>query len=551
MQQGQSKTPTWQIWLPLLLATVLVCGVLIGMRIQSETPAVIIQEAGVEGDIGRGQIEELIRYVEAKYVDDIDREQLVEEAINSILQQLDPHSSYIPAEKLREVNEQLEGNFDGIGVEFMILDDTVLVVAPLAGGPSDAAGIRAGDMIISVEDSVIAGKELGNRDVINLLRGEKGTEVRIGVLRKPGQEIRNYTITRAEIPIHSVESAYMLDDKTGYIKVSRFTASTDQEFIAELERLVNEEDMQDLVIDLRHNPGGYLQKATNMLSQLFSAKGKLLVYYEGENVNLTEYKTSGRALFNVDDIVVIIDEGSASASEILAGAIQDHDRGIIVGRRSFGKGLVQEQYRLSDGSALRLTVARYFTPSGRSIQKPYDHHDYNEDFNTRYESGELLSPKHITIQDSTRFYTSSGRLVYGGGGIIPDVFVPLDTTELDTYFSDLRNLVAGFAFRYQTTSTEKLNAIPHDRFLRTLRNDEDLIDQFIAYVENNGLRIDEDRWSEYRPKIRHQIIAQLAKLQFGDPVFYEVMHQQDEMIQTALDVLRSSKPISEYQQTYK
>ncbi|MBK7869649.1 MAG: S41 family peptidase [Saprospiraceae bacterium] len=483
-QEHQNWTSKLNIWLPLLFATVLVVGMIVGMRLQSEAPRVVdIQSSDSLSPNTQGKIEELLRYIEAKYVDEVDRDKLVDEAISSILKQLDPHSVYFTAEQLEDVSVQLEGNFNGIGVEFIIIDDTVTIVAPLAGGPAEAAGILAGDKVIQAKDSVIAGVGISSSGVIDLLSGEKGSKVTIGVLRGNEQKVRKFTLERDAIPVHSVDVAYMLDNKTGYIKINRFSANTYEEFMKGLEKLVEKDGMKDLVIDLRQNPGGYLQQATNILSQLFKQKDKLLVYTEGRSVHRSEYETTGRAFFDVRNIAVLIDEGSASASEILAGALQDHDRAYIIGRRSFGKGLVQEQYDLRDGSALRLTVARYYTPSGRSIQKPYDDREhYEEDFTERYESGELSGDGQVAILDSTQYYTSGGRVVYGGGGITPDVFVPLDTTLINEYYFQLRRQMPQFVFRYKKAHQKDFEYTSVASFKKNFTVNNALLENFIEYA---------------------------------------------------------------------
>ncbi|MCB0581231.1 MAG: S41 family peptidase [Phaeodactylibacter sp.] len=548
MYQDQNNHPTrLSVWLPLLFALVLVTGILIGMRMQSNAPAVVteMQEAPLHA-LGQGKIEEILRYIEAKYVDEVDREALIQEVIEDMLSKLDPHSNYITAEQLREVNEQLEGNFDGIGVEFMMLDDTIVVVAPLAGGPSEAVGIQAGDKIVQIGDSTIAGVDMATRDVINMLRGEKGTDVEVGILRGSEKKVRRFTVTRDEIPMHSVDVAYMLNDKTGYIKVNRFSATTYEEFMKGLEQLVEKEGMEDLVIDLRHNPGGYLQQATNILSQLFSRKDKLLVYTEGRAVNRSNYESTGRAFFDIDDIVVLIDEGSASASEILAGAIQDHDRGTIVGRRSFGKGLVQEQYKLRDGSALRLTVARYYTPSGRSIQKPYEGNveAYEEEMAHRLESGELAGEQEAAIPDSTKYFTDNGRVVYGGGGISPDIFVPLDTMVFNDEYLELRQHVPQFVFRYMSDSAGGLGEYTSSSFNRNFQVSDELLDKFLAYAKGHGARFDLNDGLSSEKEIRRFIKARIAKHLFGDDGFYTVWNQDDPMIKEALKALEKPIPLT-------
>lgn len=544
---GQRPNNRFTVLLPLLFAVVLIIGILLGMTLSTGQSAVLFDTGTSPNEkyTGQTKIEEMLRYIEAKYVDSVDRDKLVDEAIKTILDQLDPHSSYISQEELRQVTEQLEGNFEGIGVEFMMVDDTVVVVAPIAGGPAETVGVMAGDKIVQVEDSTIAGKNLDNQDVINLLKGEKGTDVTIGVLRGTQKSIRRFTITRDEIPLQSVDASYMLSERTGYIKISRFSATTDKEFLEAMEQLVDEEGMEDLVIDLRHNPGGYLQKATNILSQLFPRDGELLVYTEGRAVSRSDYESTGRSFFNIDDVVVLIDEGSASASEILAGAIQDQDRGLIIGRRSFGKGLVQEQYRLSDGSALRLTVARYYTPSGRSIQKSYEDLDaYRNDFQERYENGELFAENKIPVDDSTRFYTNNGRIVYGGGGIIPDIFVPLDTSLMTEAFADLRAMVPNFIYRFLEKDNPGLQEWTLQTFRDSYRITEDVFQDFVAFVGEK----DEDLAAEasaYRTDLKRYLKARIGRYLFEEEGYYAVIHNSDPMISKALEALSKPSPLKE------
>lgn len=548
MYQDQNNSPKrLSVWLPLLFALVLVTGMLVGMRMQSNAPAVVTETPDSHlHALGQGKIEEILRYIEAKYVDEVDRDALIQEVVEEMLARLDPHSNYITAEQLKEVNEQLEGNFDGIGVEFMMLDDTIVVVAPLAGGPSEAAGIQAGDKIVMIGDSTIAGANMETRDVINMLRGERGTDVEVGILRGQEKKVRRFKVTRDQIPMHSVDVAYMLDNKTGYIKVNRFSATTYEEFMKGVEKLVDEQGMKNLVIDLRHNPGGYLQQATNILSQLFSRKDKLLVYTEGRSVGRTDYESTGRAFFDIEDIVVLIDEGSASASEILAGAIQDHDRGVIVGRRSFGKGLVQEQYKLRDGSALRLTVARYYTPSGRSIQKSYDEdrEAYEGEMAHRFESGELVEEQQIAVADSTKYYTDKGRVVYGGGGIMPDIFVPIDTFILNDEYLELRQHVPQFVFRYMSEDGKKLKKYSLPEFIRQFDVSGQLFDEFITYARSRGASFDIRKLPGSQKELRRFLKARIAKHLFEDEGFYTIWNQDDPMVKEALHVLQHADPLT-------
>ena len=527
-------------WMPLLLALALIVGVLVGMQLAGGS-ALASPTGELPADAGQGKLEELIRYVEAKYVDEVDRDELVQATIDHLLSQLDPHSNYISREDLLAVNEQLDGSFVGIGIEYMLVDDTIVVVAPLADGPSADRGILAGDRIVTINDTIVAGVDISSADIIRLLRGEKGTRVDLGILRSGLAEARDYTITRDEIPNRSVDVAYMLDERTGYVKLNGFSATTYDEFMNALKPMIEQEGMQDLVIDLRHNPGGYLQEATRILSQLFPEKGRTLVYTEGRAVGRHDYDTNGRPLFDIDKVAVLIDEGSASASEILAGAVQDYDRGIIIGRRSFGKGLVQEQYRLKDGSALRLTVARYYTPSNRSIQRPYiDAEDYSEEGAGRFSSGELISADSIRIVDSTEYYTANNRVVYGGGGIIPDVFVPLDTTQLDPLFIALRRQLPEFALRYTADNAERFAELTLPSFVASRLPDHVFAD-FLAFARADGVQFDEAELRPLRADLQRYLRARIARQLFGEEGFYTVFNTRDEAVQRALEELGSSR----------
>ncbi len=544
-QDQQPDLANWKIWLPLLLAVALVAGMFIGMRLESSSPVMVVDgNEFASAGLGQGKVEELIRYIQAKYVDDVDKDELVQQAIDRILEELDPHSNYISAEQLKEVNEQLEGAFDGIGVEFIVLDDTVVVVTPLSGGPAEAAGILAGDKIVSVGDSVVAGLINQNRDIINLLRGDRGSEVTIGILRGHDPNVRKFTLKRDKIPMYSMDIAYMLDAKTGYIKLNKFSATTYEEFMEALEKLTKNGKMEDLVLDLRQNPGGYLQQATNILSQFFTEKDKLLVYTEGRSVPRNDYQSSGRAMFNIDDIVVLIDEGSASASEIIAGAVQDNARGVIVGRRSFGKGLVQEQYPLRDGSALRLTVARYYTPSGRSIQKPYDDLDaYETDMMHRFENGELSEETKTSVIDSTKYLTANGKVVYGGGGIYPDFFVPIDSVLFNEHYLALRQHIPSFAYRYAEEHPNIFQSYDLKGFTRDFVVSESIFQAFISYAATRDVKVSAKDLNRIRPEIKRFIKARLARQKFGEEGFFTVFNRDDNSIKKALEVLGNPDPM--------
>ncbi|MBL7952732.1 MAG: S41 family peptidase [Flavobacteriales bacterium] len=397
-----------------------------------------------------GKLGSLLYHIDRMYVDDVDKNKLVDAAIVSMLEELDPHSIYIPKEDLEEVNEPLKGNFEGVGIQFNIVRDTIYVVDAIPGGPSERIGIRAGDRILSIDKENVAGVNFKNNDVMKRLRGKKGTKVDVAILRKGETEALDFTITRDKIPIYSVEASYIAEPGVGYIKVSRFSATTMKEFREKLTELKNA-GMKDLILDLQGNGGGYLRTAIEMADE-FLGDRKLVVYTEGRTSPREDTYSTKEGLFEKGRLVVLVDEGSASASEIVSGAIQDWDRGLIVGRRSFGKGLVQRPVMLSDGSAVRLTVSRYYTPSGRSIQKSYEDgiEAYQREKSERLVKGELTTADSIHAADTVKFFTMNKRVVYGGGGIMPDVFVPIDTAQSSAYFGQLvrKGILNTFALAY-------------------------------------------------------------------------------------------------------
>jgi carboxyl-terminal processing protease len=526
----QSKQPL-NIWLPLLLGIVLAVGMLLGFTIQKSPNG-----AGRSSNSQR--LDELIKYIEAKYVDGVESDKLVDEAIESILKELDPHSNYIPAHELSSVNEELDGNFEGIGVQFVLKEDTIYIASVISGGPAEKQGIRAGDKIIEIEDSVVAGVGITNEGIINKLKGKKGTKVRIEIKRGNKKKLIPFTITRDKIPLYSVDAGYMLNGNTGYIKISRFSATTHQEFVSKVQELAKE-GMKDLVIDLRQNPGGYLTAATKILDQLFD-ESKLLVYTEGRNYTKAEYKSTGRTIVDIEKVSVLIDEGSASASEIMAGAIQDWDRGSVIGRRSFGKGLVQEQYMLSNGAALRLTVARYYTPSGRCIQKPYeDHEDYHEEMYSRQKTGELQSKDSISIGDTTKYYTSKNRVVYGGGGIMPDYFIPLEKVFDNEYFIEAAQHTTSFVYAHLDKNRDYY--LQYDSFKgfdQKVNISDALMSEFTKYVAQNGVPLDVAKYNACKAKLAQLIKANIAKQFFELEGFFKVLYKDDKMIQKALDTMK-------------
>ncbi|HMN06510.1 MAG TPA: S41 family peptidase [Flavobacteriales bacterium] len=434
------------------------------------------------------KLQALLYQIDNMYVDSVDDNKLVEKAIVSMLAELDPHSVYIPKEDLEQVNEPLKGNFEGVGIQFNIVRDTIYVVDVIAGGPSERVGIRAGDRVVSVNKETVAGTNIKNQDVMKLLRGPKGTKVNVGILRQGERDLLDFSITRDKIPINSLEAAYMAAPGVGYIKVSRFGATTTKEFGDKLDEL-KKEGMKDLILDLQGNGGGYLRSAVEMADQ-FLGDRKLIVYTDGRTTPREDtYATKG-GKFEKGRLVVMIDEGSASASEIVTGAVQDWDRGLVVGRRSFGKGLVQRPVMLPDGSAVRLTVSRYYTPSGRCIQKPYADgvEAYRHERLDRLKEGELTNADSVHYQDTSKYYTNNKRVVYGGGGVMPDVFVPIDTTLSSAWFSQL--------VRKGITNTAAINYV--DRRRNELKEQYKTVNDFRARftvgpeLENELLRLAEE-----------------------------------------------------------
>ncbi len=538
----QAQPSKFNIRLPLILAITLAAGMFIGQQL----PHYDANARFLPGDQAGptpGTLNEILRYIEARYVDTVNAGHLKNGAIQHLLEQLDPHSVYITPEELEAVEDDMSGGFEGVGIEFLMVDDTIQVVTPISGGPSEAAGIQPGDKIVTINDTVVAGVKIDNGKIYKKLRGSKGSGVKLGVLRGRERSLRAFNIVRDVIPVKSVDIAYLLDDKTGYVKINRFSARTFQEFAEALAPLA-EKGMQNLVLDLRGNPGGYLEEATDLLSQFFP-DGKLLVYTEGRTEKRREYKSNGHAQFNIANIAVLIDEGSASASEIVAGALQDWDRGWVIGRRSFGKGLVQEQYPLGDGGALRLTVARYFTPSGRCIQRDYKlDNDYDHEAERRLQNGELSDASKIKYTDSTQYYTGMGRVVYGGGGIAPDVFIPIDTSFSNEYFYGVRQQIPQFAARWMESHDR--SALPSDlkTFVKSYAITDAMLDELTGYAEKQGVVKKEQELNLCRNELKHQLKARIAKILFHDEGLFSVLNDDDPAVEKAMQVLKSGEPVA-------
>jgi carboxyl-terminal processing protease len=490
------------------------------------------------------KLESLLYHIDRMYVDEVNKDELVEAAIVRMLEQLDPHSVYIPKEELEEVNEPLKGNFDGIGVQFNLIRDTIYVVDAIAGGPSERLGIRAGDRIITINDTTVAGVGFKNSDVMSRLRGRKGTKVKVGIQRRNEPELLEFVITRDKIPIFSVEAAYMATPKVGYIKVSRFSATTMKEFRTKLSEL-KAAGMQDLILDLQGNGGGYLRTAIEM-SDEFLGDRRLIVYTEGRNAPRDETFATKEGGFEKGRLAVLVDEGSASASEIVSGAVQDWDRGLIVGRRSFGKGLVQRPVMLPDGSAVRLTVSRYFTPSGRCIQKSYEEgvEAYQQEKSQRLQSGELTSADSLHPADTVKYYTMNKRVVYGGGGISPDLFVPIDTSQSSNYFGQLvrRGVLNTFALQYvDEQRTQLLKSYPSPKaFLDGFTVSDALLELLVAAGESEGVNREDTGITRSRELIDTRLKALIARDLWDTSAYWMVINAEnpvDRSFQRALEAL--------------
>lgn len=516
------------------LAFIIIVAFMLGMMLNSFIQNKL-KENGVAFSSSDNKLNRILSMIESNYVDSLSTTELIEQAIPTLLKELDPHTVYIPAKNLQKINDELKGNFGGIGVQFIRYLDTVAVVRVIPNGPSELAGLKAGDRIIAVNDSSIVGKSLTDQEIMSHLKGPKGTSVMLKIFRKGQQKNREVEILRGSIPMPSVDVAYMINNTLGYIKVSRFASTTYFEFLEGLEKLKSE-GLQKLIVDLRGNAGGYLSEATNMLNE-FLEKGELIVYTLGKSREKIEYKADGSGQYKTLPIMVLIDEGSASASEIFAGAIQDNDRGKIIGRRSFGKGLVQEQSMLPDGSALRLTVARYYTPTGRCIQKPYEKgkEEYDNELYFRLIHGELQKKDSIHFDESLKYTTPKGNTVYGGGGIMPDVFIPADTTGYSDYFKtlSLKGLIYRYAFYFvDSHRKEMLNLKTYEDILNYLK-DKDLLKKLVAYATKHGVKPDSKGLNISEKLIETQLNAYIARDLIDDIGFYPIIRKIDQSLMKA------------------
>lgn len=501
----------------------------------------------------------LLRIVDDQYVDTVNMADIVEKAMPQILAELDPHSTYIPAQNLEDINSELEGSFSGIGIQFTIQDDTIHVNSVIQGGPSEKVGLIAGDRIVTVDDSLFVGKKVTNERAMHTLKGPKGTQVKLGVKRATEKDLLYFTITRGDIPQNTIDAAYMLTNDFGYIQISKFGRNTHIELLNAI-ALLNHQNCKGLIIDLRGNTGGYMEAAVRMVNE-FLPKGKLIVYAEGRKYPRTEDVANGTGSCQDTPIIVLIDEGSASASEIFTGAIQDNDRGMVVGRRSFGKGLVQQPIDFSDHSAIRLTIARYYTPSGRCIQRPYESgndRNYEMDWLTRYEHGEFFSKDSIKLNENLRYSTGLGRPVYGGGGIMPDIFVPQDTTGVTSYLTTVLNkgLTIQFTFQYTDKNRNTLSKYEDEESLLNYLRHQGLIEQFIRYADSKGVKRRNILIQKSYKLLEKNIYGNIIYNILGKEAYIKYFNSSDPTVKKALELLENGEaypkaPVQSVQQTEK
>ena len=527
-------------YIPFLLAVCLIAGIAIGTFYANHFSG---NKLGII-NTSSNKLNALLRIIDDQYVDTVKMSDLVEEAMPQILSELDPHSSYIPAKNLEAVNSELRGSFSGIGIQFTIQDDTIHINSVIQGGPSEKVGLMAGDRIVAIDDSAFVGKIVTNNESMKRLKGEKGSKVKLGIFRPGEKDILHFTVVRGDIPVKSIDAAYMLNEKFGYIKVNKFGETTYPEFLIALAKL-NQESCQGIIIDLRGNTGGYMVASIQMINELLPNK-RLIVYTQGRKSPRENYTSNGTGSSQKIPLIVLVDEASASASEIFAGAIQDNDRGTIIGRRSFGKGLVQQPIEFSDGSAIRLTIARYYTPSGRCIQKPYEKgkgEEYEMDLLTRYEHGEFFSADSIKQNEKEVYHTSLGRPVYGGGGIMPDIFVPQDTTGMTSYFrmAANRGLIIRYSFDYTDTNRNTLQQYDMVEKMVAHLKKQNLLEKFASWAEKKGLKRRNNLMYKSRNLFERSLYGNIIYNMLGLEAYISYLNETDNTVLKALEVLEQGK----------
>ena len=521
--------------MPLWMAVSVVIGVLIGTFYANHFSGNRLNIINSSGN----KLNNLLHIIDDQYVDTVNINELVEKAMPQILGELDPHSVYITAREGEIANDDLRGSFSGIGIEFTIRQDTIRVQNVIGNGPAERAGLLAGDKIVEVDDSVFVGKKVTNEEAMHRLKGPKDTKVKLGIVRYGEQKVRHITVTRGEIPTKSVTACYMLDDDSGYIKIKNFGENTYPELLIALAKLA-QKGFSNLVIDLRGNTGGYLESAVQIANE-FLSRGQLIVYTEGRRYPRQEYRADGRGSYQRMPLVVLVDEGSASASEILAGSIQDNDRGTIIGRRSFGKGLVQKPMEFSDHSMIRLTIARYYTPSGRCIQKPYaDGEDYEGDWMNRYQHGEFFSQDSIK-HTGPEYHTNNGRVVYGGGGITPDIFVPEDTIGVTSYYKEatVSGLILQFAYTYTDENRSRLSSMTEEKEMANYLKNQDIVEKFVAFADKNGLKRRNLMIQRSHKLLERFVVSRIIYNILNEQAWTEYLNQDDPAIIETLRLFRN------------
>ncbi len=527
-------------FIPFLLAICLIAGIAIGTFYSNHFSG---NKLGII-NTSSNKLNALLRIIDDQYVDTVNMGELVEEAMPQILSELDPHSSYIPAKDLEAVNADLKGSFSGIGIQFTIQNDTIHVNSVIQGGPSEKVGLMAGDRIVEVDDSAFVGKIVTNSEAMKRLKGEKGSKVKLGVYRPGEKDLLHFTVIRGNIPVKSIDAAYMINEKVGYIKVNKFGETTYPELLIALAKL-NQKNCEGLIVDLRGNTGGYMAAAIQMVNE-FLPNNRLIVYTQGRKSPREDYNSNGTGSNQKMPLVVLVDEGSASASEIFAGAIQDNDRGTIVGRRSFGKGLVQQPIEFSDGSAIRLTIARYYTPSGRCIQKPYEkgkESEYELDLLTRYEHGEFFSADSIKQDETEVYHTRLGRPVYGGGGIMPDIFVPQDTTGMTSYFrmAANRGLIIRYTFDYTDQNRSTLQKYDTPEKMEAYLKGQNLLNKFAAWAEKKGLKRRNNLMMKSRRLFEMSLYGNIIYNMLGMEAYVEYLNESDKTVLKAVEILEKGE----------
>lgn len=527
-------------FIPFLLAICLIAGIAIGTFYANHFSG---NKLGII-NTSSNKLNALLRIIDDQYVDTVNMGELVEEAMPQILSELDPHSSYTPAKDLEAVNADLKGSFSGIGIQFTIQNDTIHVNSVIQGGPSEKVGLMAGDRIVEVDDSAFVGKIVTNSEAMKRLKGEKGSKVKLGVYRPGEKDLLHFTVIRGNIPVKSIDAAYMINEKVGYIKVNKFGETTYPELLIALAKL-NQKNCEGLIVDLRGNTGGYMAAAIQMVNE-FLPNNRLIVYTQGRKSPREDYNSNGTGSNQKMPLVVLVDEGSASASEIFAGAIQDNDRGTIVGRRSFGKGLVQQPIEFSDGSAIRLTIARYYTPSGRCIQKPYEkgkESEYELDLLTRYEHGEFFSADSIKQDETEVYHTRLGRPVYGGGGIMPDIFVPQDTTGMTSYFrmAANRGLIIRYTFDYTDQNRSTLQKYDTPEKMEAYLKGQNLLNKFAAWAEKKGLKRRNNLMMKSRRLFEMSLYGNIIYNMLGMEAYVEYLNESDKTVLKAVEILEKGE----------